>query len=165
MNPFLFLSKFFWAICIVVGFANAAIYRSRARRHIQAHPELEEGYRTIIKGFVFWTSIPWVVMGIGCVFGGVPSVFHYFRPRDRNPYVLAFYASIFLIDLAGTNWLLFRGGAETLVSHPGIFNVTVKSKRWVIFWWFLSLAGSLVGFLILFLSDIPLPPRPWGAPP
>jgi hypothetical protein len=160
MNPFFFISKFFWAICIVLGFANAAIYRFRAGPHIQAHPELAEGYRAIIKGLVGWTSIPWVVMGIGCVFGGVPSVFHYFRPQDGNPYVLAFFASILLICLMGTNWLLFRGGAEMLVQHPGIFNVSFKNKRWAIFWWFLCLACTLVGFLILLSSDISLPRLP-----
>jgi ABC-type branched-subunit amino acid transport system permease subunit len=157
MNPFLLVSKFFWAICIVVTFGNAWIFQLRTRPHIQANPELEEGYRAIIKGFVVWNTVPWVVMGIGCVFGGIPSVFSYFRPRDGNPYVLAFFASVLFVLLVTTNWLLFRGGAEMLIKHPGIFNVSFRNKRWIILYWLFCLAGCIVGFVILFSRNISLP--------
>jgi len=157
MNPFFVISKWFWAICITVTFANAAIFRARAKKHIQQNPEMEEGYQKIIKGFVTWGNIPWIVMGIGCVMGGVPSVFHFFRPRDGNPYVLAFFASVFLIWIMGTYWLLFQGGAKMLVKHPGLLNVDCKSPTMLKIFWFLCLAGGVFAVIMMFTQDIPVP--------
>jgi len=153
------LTRWFWAVCIIVTLLNAAIFRSRANRHIQAHPELEEGYRTLLKGFVIWGNLPWVIMGVGCVFGGVPSVFHFFRPRDGNPFVLAFLASVFLEWILGTYWLIYRGGAQMLVNHPGLLNLDLKTPRMVVLFWFLSLAGGILAVIMMFSRDIPLPFR------
>jgi hypothetical protein len=159
MNPFLFLTKWFWAVCIAVSFINARMFQARARRHALDNPQLSEGYRAIIKGFVMWGNLPWVVMGIGCVFGGVPSVFDFFRPRDGNPFVLAFFASVILVWVLGTYWLVFRGGAEMLVKHPGLFNVDLKNPKVVKLYWFLCLAGGVAGMILMFSGVIPLAPQ------
>jgi len=161
MNPpflFIVVTKWFWATCIVVTFINAAIFRVRANQNISANPDLRQGYRTLVVGFVTWGNLPWVVMGIGSVFGGVPSVFNYFRPRDGNPFVLSFLASVVLVWVLGTYWIVFRDGAEMLVKYPGLLNINLKSRRAVMIYWFLSLAGGLVGIVIMFSRDIPLPP-------
>lgn len=159
MTFFAIFGKWFWAICILVTFANALTFWSRARKHIQANPELEGGYRSLIKGFLFWGNVPWVIMGIGCVVGGVPSVFSYFRPRDGNPYVLAFFASIFLIWLLGTNWIVFRGGAEMLVKYPGFLSFDIKSPRIVVVFWLACLTGGILGTILIFTQNI-VPPFP-----
>ncbi len=157
MDFFTIMTKWFWAVCIAVTFANAGVFRFRAQRHIRENPDLADGYAKIIKGFVIWGNIPWIVMGIGCLFGGVPSVFHFFRPRDGNPFVLAFFASVFIIWGLTTFWLLFRGGAEILVKHPGLFNKDFKSPRMLKLLWFLCLAGGIAAVAIMFIQDIPLP--------
>jgi hypothetical protein len=159
MELFSLWTKWFWAVCIIVTLLNAAIFRSRASRHIQANPKLEEGYRKLLKGFVTWGNLPWVTMGVGCVFGGVPSVFHFFRPRDGNPFVLAFFVCVFLEWILGTYWLLCRGGAQMLVNHPGFFNVDFKTPRMVMLFWFLSLAGGIFAVIMMFSREIPLPFR------
>jgi hypothetical protein len=87
MEVFRYISKWFWALCILVTFINGAIYRFRAQKHIKLNPDLEEGYQKIIKGFLTWGNIPWLVMGIGCTFGGIQSVWEYFNPKDGNPYM------------------------------------------------------------------------------
>ena len=92
-------------------------------------------------------------------FGGVPSVFHFFRPRDGNPFVLAFFASVFVEWVLGTYWLTYRGGAQMLVNHPGLFNVDLKTPRMVVFFWFLSLAGGILAVIMMFSREIPLPFR------
>jgi hypothetical protein len=135
------------------------MFRAKARQHIAENPELLDGYQAIIKGFVSWGNLPWVVMGVGCVFGGVHSVFDFFRPRDGNSFVLAFFASVFLIWVLGTYWLAFRGGAEMLVKHPGLLNVNLKSTRAVMIYWFLCLAGGVVGVVLMFLRVMPIPPQ------
>jgi hypothetical protein len=154
---FEFLEKWSWAAFILVTFLNAATFALRGRRQIQVHPELRDGYSSIIRGFVTWGNLPWVVMGIGCVYGGVPSVFSFFRPRDGDPYVLAFFCSVFLVWALGTYWLLCLGGAQKLVDHPGLLNIEIKSPRGVLVYWFLSLAGGIVATVWMFVYDVPMP--------
>ena len=97
------------------------------------------------------------MLGIGCVTVGLPSVFHIFRPRDGNPYVLAFFASAFLIWARGTYWLLFQNGAEMVVKHPGLLNVSLESPTTVKILWLICLAGGLCAVIAMFTQDIPLP--------
>jgi hypothetical protein len=59
--------------------------------------------------------------------------------------------------ILGTNWIVFRGGAEMFVKHPGVLNFNVKSPRTVIVLWFPSVAGGIVGFLIVYYQNIPFP--------
>jgi hypothetical protein len=159
MGLFTFVTKWFWAVFIVVTLANAGFFRLRARRHIQENPDLADGYAKIFRGFVIWGNIPWIVMGVGCLFGGVQSVFELFRPRDGNPFVLAFFASVFLLWALGTFWLFFRGGAEMLVKHPGLLNVDFKSPLRLKLFWLLCLAGQILGVIMMFTWDIPVPPQ------
>jgi hypothetical protein len=121
MNLFLIVTKHFWLLAIFVTFANAFVFHRRSKKHIKKEPELAEGYSKIIRGFVLWGNIPWFVMGVGCTIGGVPSIFHFFRPQDGNPYVQAFLYSVFLVWILGTRWIFLRGGAEMLVKYKGLF--------------------------------------------
>lgn len=157
MDPFVIPVKWFWALCIVMTVLNAVIFRFRAQKHIKKHPELAEGYYALIKGFVLWGNIPWIVMGVGTVFGGVPTVFHYFRPNDGNPFVLAFFISVIALWLLGTYWLLYRGGAQSIVDHPGMFNFTPKSTREVKLFWFLCLSGGIMGVAMILTQNLPVP--------
>ena len=157
MDPFMVLTKWLWILFIVVTFFNAGIYRFRAERHIRENPDLAEGYSILIRGLLIWGNIPWVVMGAGCIFGGVPSVFHFFRPGEGNPFVLAFFGSVFLLWVLGTYWLLFRGGADMLAKHPGMFNVQFKNPLAIKGFWFLCLAGGIAGVAMMFTMDVPLP--------
>jgi hypothetical protein len=157
MELFTLWGKWFWAICVVVTLMNVAVFRLRANREIKVHPELEEGYRTLLKGFAFWANVPWIVMGVGCVFGGVPSVYHFFRPFDGNPFVTAFFASVLFEWIIGTYWLVFRGGAQTIVNYPGLLNVNFKSPRTVLFLWFLCLAGGAFALINIFYRNVPIP--------
>ncbi len=166
MDLFTIFSKWFWAMGIATTCANAIIYARRAQKEIRKNPELEEGYRTLIKGFLIWGNIPWIVMGIGCLVGGVPSLFHFFRPRDGNPFVLSFFASVFLIWVLGTHWLFFQGGAEKLAKHPGLITYHTFGKSGNItnpavikLFWLLCIAGGIVGAAIMFTVDIPIPAK------
>jgi hypothetical protein len=157
MERFNIITRWFWAICIVVTFLNAGIYRFKARRRIKEHPELAESYNALIWGFALWGNIPWIVMGIGMVFGGVPTVFHFFRPQDGNPFVLAFFISVITLWILGTYWLFFRGGAQLIVDHPGIFNVNTK-RTWVVkLYWILCLAGGIMGIVMMLTQNFQVP--------
>jgi hypothetical protein len=164
MNPFVLISEYFWVIAIIVTFINWAMFRKRAKKHIDENPELKEGYEALFWGYIVWMNIPWVVMGIGCTVGGVSSVWHYFRPRDGNPYVLAWFASVFLLWVSSTFWLLFRGGAEKLIRHPGAmeFRYGFKSKditnpTLIKSLWLLALIGGVIAAVAMWSMDIPIP--------
>lgn len=164
MNLFVLISEYFWVFAIIVTFINWAMFRKRAQKHIDENPELKEGYEALFRGYIVWMNIPWVVMGIGCTVGGVSSVWHYFRPRDGNPYVLAWFASVLLLWVSGTFWLLFRGGAEKLVRHPGAmgFRYGFKSKditnpTLIKSLWLLALIGGVIAAVAMWSMDIPIP--------
>jgi hypothetical protein len=61
------------------------------------------------------SALPWVVMGWAILIGGVPNLWYFFRPQDRNPYVLAWFASIFAIAAYFGFWVFVLGGAEKVV--------------------------------------------------
>ncbi len=151
------IGKWFWAACIIVTFLNGAVFHFRAKKRIQENPDLEKGYQKIIKGFVTWGNLPWIVMGIGCTVGGIPSVFSYFHPQDGNPYVLAFFASVFLVWILGSYWILFRGGAQELVTHPGMFNYEITSPTIIKLVWIACLVGGIVAAVLMFTQNIPVP--------
>ena len=159
METFALINKWAWAFFILVTLVNAAAFVNRGRRESQANPERREGYRTITRAFVIWCNLPWVVMGVGRVYGGVPSIFSFFRPRDGNPYVIAFFCSVFLLWTLVTYWLILRGGAQKLVDHPGLLNIEIKSPRGVLIYWFLCLAGGITSVVLMFLYDYPVPIR------
>jgi hypothetical protein len=157
MEPFSIISKWFWVMCIIVTLINGAVFRFRAQKHIRLNPDLEDGYKRIIKGFVTWGNVPWIVMGIGSTIGGVPSVWHYFNPKEGNPYVLGFFASIFLVWFMGSYWIFFKGGALELVNHSGIFNYDIKSPTIVKLIWIACLLGGMAGVFIMYTQNLPVP--------
>lgn len=164
MEPFSLISKYFWLIAIMATGINWVGFRKRAQKYIAEKPELKEGYEALFRGYLLWMNIPWLVMGLGCTVGGVPSVWHYFRPRDGNPYVSAWFASVFFLWVFGSYWLFFRGGAETLSRHPGAieFRYGFKSKDitspvLIKAFWLLALTGGIVGVALMWSSDIPTP--------
>jgi hypothetical protein len=163
MKMFDFISKYFWLIAIGVTVINALIFKSRAKKHIKENPKLEEGYSTLFRGYFLWANIPWIVMGIGCTIGGVPSIWHYFRPRDGNPYVLVWFASVFFLWILGTYWLFQKGGTEILSTHPGaiILYYGYKTKEitnptTIKIFWLLALAGGILGVTFMWFMDIPI---------
>ena len=151
------LGKYFWIMFFVVFFINAGIFWHRAQKVIEERPEKEQVYRKLIKGFLIWMNIPWVIMGAGILLGNVPSMFHYFKPRDGNPWVLAFWGCVVVLWLLTIYWIFFKNGAKTLVEHPGFFNVNFKEPWKIKAIIILSIAGGCFALLIFFTQDIPLP--------
>src|SRR5476649_2000679 len=105
---------FIWIVFIIVTCLNVAVLKWRSREYVKANPELAAGYRTLIRGYLIWMNIPWLVMGIGCTVGRIPSMVYFLRPADGNPYVIAWYASVIAEWLLGSYWLFFKSGAKML---------------------------------------------------
>jgi len=156
-------TRFFWLIAIVVTGINFLIFKKRSQKHILENPELAKGYASLFRGYLFWLNIPWVIMGLGCTIGGIPSVWHFFRPRDGNPYVLAWFGCVFALWIIGTFWLFFRKGAETLARYPGAVEIYYGWKRkeitnpmWIKIIWLLALAGGIFGVVMMWFMEIPI---------
>lgn len=152
MNPLDLILRYFWLVAIAFTVVNFFTFKKTAKKHIEENHELEKGYSTLFRGYLFWMNIPWVIMGVGCTIGGIPSVWYYFRPRDGNPYVLAWFGCVFALWILGTFWLFFRGGAEILSRHPGAieFSYGWKTKELtnpaaIKVVWLLALAGGVFG--------------------
>jgi hypothetical protein len=107
---------------IAITCINVLYLKFHSRERIRQRPELAAGYQRLIWGYLFWGNLPWIIMGLGLELGGLPSIFSYFRPRDGNPFVLAFFIVVFAVWILGFWWLFFARGAEFLVEHPRRIN-------------------------------------------
>lgn len=152
------LFKHFWVAFVIVTILNGAIWWFRGRPHRERDPSLTEGYRSLVKGLVVWGNLPWLIMGSGILFGGVPTMFHYFNPRDPNPFVKAWFVSVVAIWIAGTYWLFVHGGAEQLIRHPGLIQSPNANPIYLKVIWLLSIAGGIAAFVVMYLGSF-APPR------
>ena len=158
MALFEWVYRYFWLIAIAVGCINPVIMWVRLQPQMQAHPERRSGYATLVKGYCFIGTFPWLVMGIGIVVGGVPNVLYYLYPRIGNSYVLAWWAAFWLMQAWLTVWMLWQGGAEMLVSHPGFLRGNPTSARRLKFYWLIMLAGTVAATVLMFsLTPTDLP--------
>jgi hypothetical protein len=156
-GAFAIVSQYFWLLAIVVTCANGVILWRRAQANIAARPELEVGYRRLILGWLIYGSIPWIVMGVGVVFGGVGGVFMYFSPKN-GPYVIAWYATIVVLWVLSAVWLFFMQGVEQLIEHPGMLNLPSKNPRVVKAFFLVCLAGGIIGLSLMILEKAPAAP-------
>jgi len=140
-----------WVALIVITVANALIMQVRSRGYIARDPSLEDGYRKLFWGVLIWGNIPWIIIGLGRLTGCVSSMENYLHPRDGNPLVLGFYASVLLIWALGTYWLIGRGGAELIFRHPGQFflNYDFQSPMEGKLVWCFFLTATVVGANLL----------------
>ena len=156
-----FILRYFWLFGILVTFVNVPLVWRRARKRMAEDPDLAPGYRRLMFWFFGLLTIPWVVMGVGMTIGGVPTVLHYFRPRDGDPYVLAWHSCVVLLWIVTVVWIYFKGGAETLVKYPGFFYPESSSPLQIKFFTALALLGGLTAMLVMWFCDLPIPNLAW----
>lgn len=158
-----FVFKNFWLLCIVVTLMNAFYFKFRARSLVKDNPDLEEGYNKVFWGTLIFAGIPWLVMGIGTTIGGIPTLFHFFRLRDGNPYVIAYHFTIVVIWILTVIWIYFKDGANFWIKYmlplrgPSLLPRPVFSVLDVKIWFALCLLGGLVGITMMWLTNIPVP--------
>ena len=142
----IFLFNNFWIVLILIACANALILKLKSKKYIANDPALKRGYDQLIKGFLFYGNIPWIIMGVGNLSSGTKSGMDYFSPHSQNYFVLTFYFSILVLWAFGTKWIYFKNGAAFLENHPGMLrgerfgsknNTTAKQIK--IVWGILSI--------------------------
>jgi hypothetical protein len=140
-----------WLLLIAVTCANAGVWWVRGKNTMAEQPEREDGYRRLIRGWLIYGNVPWLVMGVGVVFGEVRSVFDYFDPQN-GPYVVAWYVSVVIIWVLLARWVFFAGGADELVKHPGLLNHPPQDPRTVKGLLVLMLMGGVAGLTMMILG-------------
>lgn len=151
------IEKAFWFIAIGVTCVNALILRSRARKEIERNPDLAEGYSQLLKGYLVFLNIPWLVMGLGIILGGTRSVFDYFDPRSGNPYVIAFHITGLVLWALTVFWVYIVGGAEFLVRYPGVMNYDIKSPLVLKLLFAVMLLAGMAAEIAMWSGRLPVP--------
>ena len=123
--PFL-SSPHVWALFLAIYVIWICLLWFGARARIRQQPNLAPGYRKLTIALLLGGSLPWLIMGAGTEFGGIPGLLPFLRPREGNPFVLAWLASIVAIWVWLFYWVVIRRGAEFLVKHPGFFEASVE---------------------------------------
>ena len=100
-------------------------------------------------------SVPWLVMGLGILAGGVPSLWHFFSPRHGGPWVFAFFLSVFAVWAASAYWIFVGDGASAIADHQlmrvqGIRGRVELTPKLVKFFCALSLLGGVVAVTLMF---------------
>lgn len=113
----------FWILLIAGTFIACFEMKTRTKKYINQNPELENGYNSYFKGWLFYGNIPWIIMGIGNLTGKTNSTFDFFDPKSMNPIVILFFVSVFVLYALLVRWIYFRNGAEFFEKHPGLFEV------------------------------------------
>lgn len=143
---------YFWLLIILVNGINALTVWAKTRRYVRQQPELADGYITLIRGFFFWANLPWVIMGAGLLGGNVSSIDAFFAPQLSNLFVVAWWGAIALLYALGTYWILWNGGAEMLVKHPGILRGNPSNPKVIKLFWLLALAGGVTASVLILSS-------------
>jgi len=117
-----FILKNFWLLAICVNIGNGLVLKVRSIKYINQDPTLKDGYKKYFWNFIFYSSIPWAIVGIGNLTRITTYTFQYFNPQSLNPFVLLFHLSIIILWIYAFLWIFKKEGAEFIEQHPGLFN-------------------------------------------
>ena len=145
-----FIFDYAWVLLILITVLNAFILKTRSKKFMKDNPELEEGYDRLFKGYLIYMNIPWVIMGVGMLLGGVPSTFSYLTPaRISNPFIIVFHATIVILWILSIWWLYFKDGAEFLVKYKGVFNRDFQSPMVIKVFFGIALIFGVAGMIFM----------------
>jgi hypothetical protein len=114
MQPFDLIGHWFWLLCLGFGWINFRRADAQARERFAGDPPRAAQAERLMRLFALFNALPWLVMGVGVLVGGVPGVWSYFRPQDGNPYVWAWFASALLMSIVFAVWVFAFDGAATM---------------------------------------------------
>lgn len=150
MDIFSLLGRYFWLLGLGATLINTLALARQLQQKSREHPTLAPGYTLLLRGYWVYFSLPWIVMGIGILLGGVTSVWDFFYPRSGNPYVLAWWGIHWLSTGCLSYWVLLGPGAMLLLTHPGLLKTPPQSPQRLKLYFLLLLAGSTLATAIAF---------------
>jgi hypothetical protein len=146
VNVFAPIGRYFWLLCLgITAFNYVAGVRAIATKE-STDPRASADAIVLRRCFALATALPWIVMGWGILIGGVPNIWYYFRPQDRNPYVLTWFGTVFLLSFCFALWVFLLDGAQKVVTLQPI---EVK-------WYRTTLQGTATGTFALTTGRVKL---------
>jgi hypothetical protein len=115
MNLFNLIGRYFWALGLIVSMYHYVLGMRAVASKGPSDPRASPAAISLRRRFVVAGALPWVVMGWAILIGGVPNIWYFFRPQDRNPYVLAWFATLFILAFGFAFWVFLLEGAEKMV--------------------------------------------------
>ena len=112
MNLFSILSRYFWLLCLIISVFNYVVGIRSLESMGPSDPRASVAAVALRRWFLVVSDLPWLVMGWAILVGGVPNIWYFFRPQDRNPYVLVWFAIIFATAAWFAFWVFILAGAE-----------------------------------------------------
>jgi hypothetical protein len=115
VNLFHLIGRYFWALGLCVTAYNYIVGMRTLPSRGLSDPRASPAAISLRRWLAVGSALPWVVMGWAIVIGGVPNIWYFFRPQDRNPYVLAWFATLIVLALGFAFWVFLLEGAEKVV--------------------------------------------------
>ena len=158
MNLDVIVGRYAWVAFLLVT-AGYLWPSPKLRERLKDDPAFADADRVIRRKVFLWMSVPWLVMGLGQLLGGVLSVWNFFDPRHEGPWVLAFFLSVFVVWIASAYWIFFRDGATAIADHQlivaHVFRRSVDlTPNMVKLFFALALAGGLVAVVLMFTGAL-----------
>ncbi|MDR2220466.1 MAG: hypothetical protein LBE24_07810 [Methylobacillus sp.] len=118
--------EYFWlAVLALLAFQYVQARRALSAQEAEDAQAHEVGF--FQKLYIIWFGLPFVIMGAGKLTGYTPIVWHYFRPQDLNPFVLAFHI-VLLVEICALTWWVFCAGGAEKIRDLGIFVVDAPGR-------------------------------------
>jgi hypothetical protein len=114
-NFFSLVGRYFWALGLIATAYNYVVGMRGLASRGPSDPRASPAAISLRRWFAVAGALPWVVMGWAIVIGGVPNIWYFFRPQDRNPYVLVWFATLFILAFGFAFWVFLLEGAEKVV--------------------------------------------------
>lgn len=115
MTLFTIIGRYFWLLGLATPAYNYIVGVRSLSSKDPNDPRASAEAMDLRRWIAILSALPWVVMGWAIIIGGVPNIWYFFRPQDRNRYVLAWFASIFVLALYVAYWVFLRDGAQKVV--------------------------------------------------
>lgn len=150
------LDNYFWLFVLVVLWINGAVLWLRSRADIKEHPFKEATYRELIRNFVLYGSVPWLIMGGGLLSGQIKEIDEYILPHLTNHmFVWAFYSSSWVLIARLSYWFYFKQGAEILFHHQALLRRRHSSlNKLKGEWTSVLIVGTLINIVVWLLHTL-----------
>jgi hypothetical protein len=112
MNLFSSVGRYFWLLCLGLSAYRYVVGIRSIATMGPSDPRASPAAIALRRWFALVSALPWVVMGWAILIGGVPNIWYFFRPQDRNPYVWVWFATLFAIAFGFAFWVFILAGAE-----------------------------------------------------
>ncbi|MCO4782733.1 MAG: hypothetical protein KC646_10455 [Candidatus Cloacimonetes bacterium] len=136
----------------MTGFIKHFSFSKKARKICKEQPELKEGFEKLLRGFLFWANLPWIVLGFGRIIGGLTLEQAFFSLDLNNPYAVLFVLTVMTIWVRAAIWLHFQKGADTLIKYSGVWHSKNVKKSTIFAQYYISVLGGVFALYLVIIG-------------